>query len=171
MSPEDIPFRPVGPEGEEAAGPEQGLPQEEPAPDEVQQILPPPGFGPSERPDEGAEGEPDEPVMSEEDRLVQVQRILEVTSETLADELRRSFDYYMSQESAEPISTLMLSGGGSLLPNLHTHLSQMFHFEVKMGDPTIRISENKTDLTDEELHALAPRLAIAIGLALEEEES
>jgi Tfp pilus assembly PilM family ATPase len=169
MSPEDLPFRPVGPEGEETPGPKPGVPEEELQPEGVQKILPPSGFGPAERPDEGMEGGPDEPAMNEEERLVQVQRILEVTSETLADELRRSFDYYMSQESAEPISTLMLSGGGSLLPNLHTHLSQMFHFEVKMGDPTIRISENRTDLTDEELHALAPRLAIAIGLALEEE--
>jgi hypothetical protein len=33
----------------------------------------------------------------------------------------------------------------------------------------VRISENKSDLTDEQVHALAPQLTISIGLALEDE--
>ncbi|MHB1003838.1 MAG: hypothetical protein ACYC1B_08470, partial [Thermoleophilia bacterium] len=37
------------------------------------------------------------------------------------------------------------------------------------GDPSSRIVANKSDLTDEEVKALGPRLAIAIGLALEDE--
>ena len=100
----------------------------------------------------------------------QVQRALELAAGDLADEIRRSLDYYQSQESSAPVSRLILSGGGSLLPNLDKYLSQAFPFEVLTGDPLKRITQNRTNLADEELQALAPRLAIAIGLALENED-
>jgi type IV pilus assembly protein PilM len=172
IDPEDIPFRPQVDEAEgfEGAVPvpgqemEPGLPVEETGPPQG------PVFGPPEKAVE-ITADDDELAISEEERIKQVQRVLEVTAETLADELRRSFDYYMSQEAAVPISMLLVSGGGALLPNIHSHLSQMFPFEVRMGEPTERIVENKSDLTDEELKVLAPRLAIAIGLSLEDEES
>ncbi|MHB0914267.1 MAG: type IV pilus assembly protein PilM [Thermoleophilia bacterium] len=134
---------------------------------ERQKPQPETGFGPSDERLQQEDG--DEAPLSEEERTAQVQRILEIMSETLADELRRSFDYYMSQESAVPISMLLLSGGGALMPHLDSHLSQLFPFEVRMGDPSSRIVANKSDLTDEEVKALGPRLAIAIGLALEDE--
>jgi len=162
MGPEDLPFRPSGEDMEHF---EAGGTGEEPAAPGAGHGG---GFGP---PDERmmAPGGENEPAMSEEERITQVQRVLEVTTETLADELRRSFDYYMSQESAVPISVLLLSGGGALMPNLEKHLSQMFPFEVRMGDPTRSIVDNKSVFTDEELMALGPRLAIAIGLSMEDE--
>ena len=98
-----------------------------------------------------------------------VRRALEMAAENLADELRRSLDYYMSQEQSMPVSKLLLSGGGAMMPNLGSYLQQIFPFPVELGDPLKRISENHTGLEDDELNALAPRLAIAIGLALEDE--
>ncbi len=122
-------------------------------------------------------GEPDlfpsavEPGGSEErTREENVQRALEITTEVLADEIRRSLDYYMSQEKSIPIGKLMLSGGGAMLPNLDAQLSQTFPFKVEMGNPLTRVTINKSGLSDEELRLLAPRLAISIGLSLEDEE-
>ncbi|GBE57341.1 competence protein A [bacterium BMS3Abin01] len=99
-----------------------------------------------------------------------VHRALEITTDSFADELRRSLDYYISQDESLPISRLLLSGGGALLPNLDRQLSQLFPFPVELGDPLVRITGNKSRLSDDELKALAPRLAIAIGLALEDED-
>lgn len=104
------------------------------------------------------------------ERIAVVRRAIEITVDSFAEELRRSLDYYMSQDDSLPIGKLILSGGGSLLPNLVPHLSQIFPFPVELGNPLARISQNKSDLSDDELSALAPRLAIAIGLALEDEE-
>lgn len=106
---------------------------------------------------------------SEQEMKMNLQRTLESIADALADEIRRSLDYYMSQEQSAPIGSLYISGGGALLKNLDTHLTQVFPFPVENGNPMMRISESKTDMTDEELHALAPQLAIAIGLALEDE--
>lgn len=101
--------------------------------------------------------------------LADVQRVLELAADALADEIRRSLDYYVSQETSAPITKLLLSGGGALLRNLDSHFAQVFPFEVALGDPLQRISQNRSRLADEELAALGPQLAIAIGLALEDE--
>lgn len=155
------PSEKMPPAEQDGYGPLSGLEEE------LRPPAPEGGFGPPDERMETADG--DEAPLSEDERIAQVQRILEIVSETLADELRRSFDYYMSQESAVPISMLLLSGGGALMPNLDSHLSQLFPFEVRMGDPSARIVGNKSDLSDEELKVLGPRLAIAVGLALEDE--
>lgn len=123
----------------------------------------------------GGPGELDWPEVGGEDdeereRVTVVRRAIEITADSFAEELRRSLDYYMSQDDSLPIGKLILSGGGSLLPNLISYLSQIFPFPVELGDPLVRITQNKSDISDEELRALAPRLAIAIGLALEDEE-
>lgn len=110
------------------------------------------------------------PVSPEGDAFAEVQRALELTADALADEIRRSLDYYMSQETSVPIAKLLLSGGGAMLPNLDLHLSQAFPFGVMVGDPLKRITQNRSDLTDEELKAMGPRLTTGIGLALEDEE-
>ena len=99
-----------------------------------------------------------------------VHRALEITTEALADEIHRSLDYYMSQENSIPIGKLLVSGGGGMLPNLDLNLSQQFPFAVEFGNPLMRVMQNKSRLSDEELGLLAPRLAIAIGLALEDED-
>ncbi|MBI5870672.1 MAG: type IV pilus assembly protein PilM [Actinobacteria bacterium] len=126
--------------------------------------------GPSEKPEEGPwpAGPPIE-AETEQETKQNVQRTLESVADSLADEIRRSLDYYMSQEQAAPIGRLLISGGGAMLKNLDAHLSQLFPFTVETGNPLMRVSDNKSDLTDEQLQALSPQLAIAIGLALEDE--
>lgn len=139
-------------------------------PEEAAAIIPPAKV----EPEPGSEGLwPEAPLPeaeSEEEMMANIRRVLEVSADALADELRRSLDYYMSQEQSVPISRLYISGGGAMLKNLDTQLSQQFPYKVEVGNPLLRISENKTDLTDEELSALAPRLTISIGLALEDVE-
>lgn len=120
-------------------------------------------------PGEG-EGGPLPMMPSEEQAFADVQRVLEHTADALADEIRRSLDYYMSQETSVPIARLILCGGGATLPNLDMHLSQIFPFEVTIGDPLKQITQNRSDLADEDLKVLGPRLATGIGLALEDEE-
>ncbi|MHB9053047.1 MAG: type IV pilus assembly protein PilM [Thermoleophilia bacterium] len=158
----------IPPEGAPPAGME---PEGSPPPE-----IPPmgaPGIGetPAETPAESAwgpfaPGEPD----SEQERTTELQRALEITADALADEIRRSLDYYMSQDQSVPIGRLIISGGGAMLRNLDLHFNQVFPFPVEIGNPLLRITQNKSDLTDEELQALAPRLTIAIGLALEDED-
>lgn len=108
--------------------------------------------------------------LSDDDVInAEIQRVLELTADALADEIRRSLDYYQSQEMSAPITQLILSGGGAMLANLDKHMSQIFPFEVVVGNPMQSITQNRTGITDEALQVMSPRLTIAIGLALEDE--
>jgi len=147
---------------------------------EINEGLPEPGLGavsPVEPaaagPGESEEGPwiagPPVEAETEQEMKANVQGTLESVADSLAEEIRRSLDYYMSQEQSAPIVKLLISGGGAMLKHLDAHLAQLFPFAVEIGNPMMRIGENKADLTDEQIQALAPQLTIAIGLALEDE--
>ena len=143
-SPNEGPQEPVAPPAEEDAAGESG----KKAPDD----------------------DDDAPLVDVDDKLTAAtRRALEITTESFAEEIRRSLDYYLSQEESLPVGKMLLSGGGAMLRNLDAHLANVFPFPVELGNPLMRISQNRTDLSDEELSAIAPHLAIAIGLTLEDE--
>lgn len=161
-------------------GPGQPGPGIEPTEGEIkpqdEEAKPPPAPGGEEGVESGHDGsdddknEDDGPLFDDDGKLeAATRRALEITSDSFAEEIRRSLDYYMSQEESLPVGKMLLSGGGAMLKNLDEHLSNVFPFPVELGNPLMRITQNKTDLSDEELSAISPHLAIAIGLALEDE--
>jgi type IV pilus assembly protein PilM len=155
---------------QQGAGPGSGK-EGEPQPPRIEGIPFERAGGPEQPQVPGNGQEPiDEGMQSPEDEMREVQRIIELTADGLADELRRSLDYYMAQEISTPITRLILSGGGAMIRNLDRYLSQVFPFPVELGDPLNRVTQNRSNLPDEDLRAIGPRLAIAVGLALEDEE-
>jgi len=114
----------------------------------------------------------DEPLPEDitDETATAVHTSLDGSCETFADEIRRSIDYFHTQSQSAPISRLIVSGDGSLTRNFTSYLSHALHLDVELGDPLRKLSENKSKLTEAELGVLAPRLAIAVGLALEDED-
>lgn len=94
---------------------------------------------------------------------------LEAACEVFSDEIRRSIDYYHTQAQAGRIGRVLLTGEGSLVSNLAEYLSRGLHVDVVLGNPLQHLAENRSKVSAGELEALAPRLAIAIGLALDDE--
>ena len=105
----------------------------------------------------------------EESTVAEVHEVLDVGCEAFADEIRRSIDYYHSQEYEGQIATLLLSGEGALTRNICGYLSQALHLDVQLGNPLQHILENKSEFPQPELEAMSPRLAIALGLAIDDE--
>ena len=101
--------------------------------------------------------------------VAEVHEVLDVGCEAFADEIRRSIDYYHSQEHEGQIGTLLLSGEGALTRNICGYLSQALHLDVRLGNPLQYIVENKSQFPQPELEAMSPRLAIALGLAIDDE--
>lgn len=99
----------------------------------------------------------------------EIHQVLDQVCEAFSDELRRSIDYYHTQEQTSEISSLIVTGDGSLTRNVAYYLSQALHLPVQVGNPLRGVGENKTKLTEVQLEWMAPRLAIAIGLALDDE--
>jgi type IV pilus assembly protein PilM len=100
--------------------------------------------------------------------VAEVHGSLDRVAEQFAADIRRSLDYYLSQDYAVPLNGLVLSGRGPLLRNLDSHLSEALSLRVEVGNPLLRIVSNKSAYTDEYVAAFAPRLAVPIGLALDE---
>jgi type IV pilus assembly protein PilM len=118
----------------------------------------------------GLTGEqPDQPGDLTPEIQQDIHRTFEQAFEPFSDELRRSIDYYHTQDHVGEITRLVLTGDGALTRNIAYCLSQGLHMPVEIGNPLREIGENKTKLTEVQLEWMAPRLAIAIGLALEDE--
>ncbi len=99
-----------------------------------------------------------------------IRSALEGACETFSDEIRRSIDYYHTQAQTGRIGRVLLTGEGSLVRNLAEYLAHGLHVDVTLANPLQRLAENRSKIGSAELEALAPRLAIAIGLALDDEE-
>ncbi len=106
----------------------------------------------------------------EQETVQEIRQVLDATAEAFADEIRRSIDYYHSQDPLGQIGRLLLSGEGSLTRNINEYLAQSLHMEVQLGNPLQHVSGNTSKIAQTDLEVIAPRLSIAVGLALEDEE-
>jgi type IV pilus assembly protein PilM len=106
----------------------------------------------------------------EANSVIEMREVFDGGCEAFADEIRRSIDYYHSQEHRGEISTLLISGEGALTRNMCGYLSQVLHLDVQLGNPLQHLLENKSRVAQPDLEAMSPRLAIALGLALDDEE-
>ena len=98
-----------------------------------------------------------------------VRRGLEGAAQTLADEVQRSIEHHRSQEAARDVSRVLLSGEAALIPNLDGYLGELLDVPTGRGDPVEKLSSNRSNISDEQLRAMEPVLAVAFGLAMEEE--
>lgn len=106
----------------------------------------------------------------EENTIAEIHDVLDGACESFADEVRRSIDYYHSQDNRGQITQILLSGEGALTRNICDYLAQALHIPVALGNPLQHLSENKSAVAQTELEAISPRLAVALGLALDNEE-
>jgi type IV pilus assembly protein PilM len=87
------------------------------------------------------------------------------------EEIRGSVDYYSAQSGSVPVRRVVISGGGSQLPNLRERLADTLGLPVDRGHPMQELRIGKVGLDNEQLIEAEPYLAVAIGLALGAAES
>jgi type IV pilus assembly protein PilM len=98
-----------------------------------------------------------------------IPKVIENSIEPIINEIKYCFDLFLSQEEKNKrIEKIVLTGGSSFLPNLPEFLSQLLNIKVIIGDPWSRVIypvELKPVLDE-----IAPRMAVALGLAMREIE-
>ncbi len=92
--------------------------------------------------------------------------VIEQRAGRFVDEIRSSVDYYQAQAGITPITRVVLSGGGSLLKGLPGALEDALRLPVEVGRPFSALPVKPTKLTAEEMAAVEPSMATAVGLAL-----
>jgi type IV pilus assembly protein PilM len=112
---------------------------------------------------EEAEGDFD-PVL-----VYDVRRGLESAAQALADEVQRSIEHYRSQVAARDVSRILISGEAALIPGLDAYIGDLLGVPTGRGKPVDKLSANRSNIEDGQLKAMEPVLAVAFGLAMEDE--
>lgn len=84
--------------------------------------------------------------------------------QVIVDEIKKAIQYYKTEVGDNSsLSSLILAGGSSGLPEIVTYLSQALGMEVIIGDPFSRIAKDQP--LDKTFLAYAPLYGVAIGAA------
>lgn len=86
--------------------------------------------------------------------------------ERLANEIRRSFDYYREDTRGQKVSKVILLGGNAELKGLKEFLQNALGLEVEMAQSFKNIQLELSAEKKQELELFGPRLGIALGAAL-----
>jgi type IV pilus assembly protein PilM len=98
--------------------------------------------------------------------LLQLGIMMRTALDRLVVEIQRSFAYYQEQVGGTPVSRLRLSGGTAQLRDLSPFLSERLGIDVEILESAARIDLAKR-LSRKKFAGVAPRFAVAAGLALD----
>jgi type IV pilus assembly protein PilM len=90
--------------------------------------------------------------------------------EPLLNEMHYSLEHYIAMDVREnhEVEKVILTGGSAHLPGIATYFANALNLNVYIGDPWARLLYPE-DLRPV-LHEIGPRLSVAIGLAMRENE-
>ena len=92
--------------------------------------------------------------------------ILRSVTDDLAQELQKTFDFFLATTSTSRIDQLLLSGGSARILNFDTQLKERFGMVVEVMNPFRQIDISGGSVSEEWLTENAPSLAVAVGLAV-----
>ena len=96
----------------------------------------------------------------------QKQQILRSVSDIVTLEIQKTFDFFRATASGENIQRIVVAGGTARVPGLVDLLREEFAMPVEELNPFRRVLINPGRHSDDQIREYAPRLVIAVGLAL-----
>lgn len=100
-----------------------------------------------------------------EDTFIEARRIITAHFAPLVQELSMTFSYSDHQYPQDPVKTLLLAGGGAMIPGLAAHLQQALSIEVRVAQVADVI-----ECVPQVLSRATPTVITALGLAEFEEQ-
>ena len=101
-------------------------------------------------------------------QLKSAQRATGPVIDDLAGDIRNSIQYFCSMPGRQPLSRVLVTGGGSQLHGLIEELHGQLHIPVLLVSPFERVDISDLEMSAAQLTALGPVVATAVGLALPE---
>lgn len=96
----------------------------------------------------------------------QVSELMSIMAENLADEIKRTLDFYAASSNEVPVSQIFLSGGGSKIPGLSQVVEERAGVPAQLINPFQTVGFDEKKLTPDFISQIAPLAAIPVGLAL-----
>ncbi len=101
-----------------------------------------------------------------EDKQQEIEEIFTTTCTQWVLEIKKAIDLYHSNHPDQPLSKLILSGGGAKVAGLADFLAQETSLQVEIFNPFHKIASNKKKIDSDYLKSIGPEMAIATGIAL-----
>ncbi len=105
-------------------------------------------------------------LLAQESGNEQLRTVILKVNETIAQEIRRSFEYYNSTAGDDRISRVFISGGCSKTYQLIDAVSRKAGLPIEVINPFARLIYNEKDFDPEYLREIAPFMVVPIGLAM-----
>lgn len=99
-------------------------------------------------------------------KMEQIIPIINQLNQEFGSELKKTFDFFKLTTNEGPVNKIILSGGGSKVPNLDRFLSQQYGVSVEILNPFANIEIPEKNFDVEMINALAPMFTVSVGLAL-----
>ncbi|PID77690.1 MAG: pilus assembly protein PilM [Deltaproteobacteria bacterium] len=96
----------------------------------------------------------------------QIEEIFLSSCTKWVSEIKKAVDLYHSNQPDNPLSRLILSGGGAKVAGLADFLSSETGIEVDIFDPFINMAANSKKVDRSYLESVGPEMAIAAGIAI-----
>ncbi len=96
----------------------------------------------------------------------EVERVIRGVSESIATEIHRSLDFYLSTATGEGLSRIYMSGGGALTPGLGPALTRVTGTPIETIDPFRNIEIDERTFNPRFLQDAAAQATVVVGLAL-----
>lgn len=92
-------------------------------------------------------------------------------NESIAQEIRRSIDFYNSSASGdERVFKICITGGSSKISGIQETIANRLGLEVEHLNPFERLKHSDKDFDPEYLKEIAPLMSICVGLAIRRED-
>lgn len=98
----------------------------------------------------------------------EVVRVVSSKMKSILDEIQGSLDYYSAQADAAPLSRVVVTGGGSKMPDLPSRLATLVDVPVETGHPLAGCKLGDLGLTPQQIADVEALVAVPVGLALGE---
>lgn len=118
-----------------------------------------------------------EPIQSEEYKKTygldpnqlegKVKTALEPIFRVIIDEIKKAIHFYQTEEAGQSPTSVIITGGASVMPNIVPYLTENLNIETIVGNPFGKISIDAE--TSKKLMPYASIYGTAVGLAMREE--
>jgi len=95
----------------------------------------------------------------------EVNDLMQVASENLGREIKRTLDFYSASSTGAPINYILLAGGGAKIPNLSRIVEEIAGLPTQLINPFNAISYDPAVFTQEYVSSIGPIAALPVGLA------
>jgi len=96
----------------------------------------------------------------------EVSDLMNVMSENLGREIKRTLDFYSASSSGAPITYVILAGGAAKIPGLSRAVEEAVQLPTQVMNPFNAVSYDPAVFTQEYVNSIGPIAAVPIGLAL-----